>query len=150
MTVVARPPGKRNTTIQLLSGGEKALTAIALVFAIFELNPAPFCLLDEVDAPLDDANVGRFCELIEEMAKRVQLVLVTHNKLTMETAQQPHRRHHERAGRLPPGRGGTSGRRSRWPRREPFRPLGIRRGGIDSRDPCRAPARFVANRSAGA
>ena len=88
VTVVARPPGKRNTTIQLLSGGEKALTAIALVFAIFELNPAPFCLLDEVDAPLDDANVGRFCELIEEMAKRVQLVLVTHNKLTMETAQQ--------------------------------------------------------------
>ena len=86
--VTARPPGKRNTTIQLLSGGEKALTAIALVFAIFELNPAPFCLLDEVDAPLDDANVGRFCELIEEMAKRVQLVLVTHNKLTMETAQQ--------------------------------------------------------------
>ena len=88
VTVVARPPGKRNTTIQLLSGGEKALTAIALVFAIFELNPAPFCLLDEVDAPLDDANVGRFCELIGEMAKRVQLVLVTHNKLTMETAQQ--------------------------------------------------------------
>ena len=88
VTVIARPPGKRNTTIHLLSGGEKALTAIALVFAIFELNPAPFCLLDEVDAPLDDANVGRFCELIEEMAKRVQLVLVTHNKLTMETAQQ--------------------------------------------------------------
>ena len=88
VTVVARPPGKRNTTIQLLSGGEKALTAIALVFAIFELNPAPFCLLDEVDAPLDDANVGRFCELVGEMAKRVQLVLVTHNKLTMETAQQ--------------------------------------------------------------
>ena len=88
VTVIARPPGKRNTNIHLLSGGEKALTAIALVFAIFELNPAPFCLLDEVDAPLDDVNVGRFCELIDEMAKRVQLVLVTHNKLTMETAQQ--------------------------------------------------------------
>ena len=88
VTVMARPPGKRNTSIHLLSGGEKALTAIALVFAIFELNPAPFCLLDEVDAPLDDANVGRFCELVGEMAKRVQLVLVTHNKLTMETAQQ--------------------------------------------------------------
>ena len=88
VTVLARPPGKRNTSINLLSGGEKALTAIALVFAIFELNPAPFCLLDEVDAPLDDANIGRFCELVEEMAKRVQLVLVTHNKITMEVAGQ--------------------------------------------------------------
>ena len=88
VTVMARPPGKRNTNIHLLSGGEKALTAIALVFAIFELNPAPFCLLDEVDAPLDDVNVGRFRELVEEMAKRVQLVLVTHNKNTMEIAAQ--------------------------------------------------------------
>ena len=88
VTVMARPPGKRNTSIHLLSGGEKALTAIALVFAIFELNPAPFCLLDEVDAPLDDPNVGRFCELIGEMANRVQLVLVTHNKITMEIARQ--------------------------------------------------------------
>ena len=88
VTVMARPPGKRNTNINLLSGGEKALTAIALVFAIFDLNPAPFCLLDEVDAPLDDANIGRFCELVEEIAKRVQLVLVTHNKITMEIAEQ--------------------------------------------------------------
>ena len=88
VTVMARPPGKRNASIHLLSGGEKALTAIALVFAIFELNPAPFCLLDEVDAPLDDANVGRFRELVQEMAKRVQLVLVTHNKITMEIAGQ--------------------------------------------------------------
>ena len=88
VTVMARPPGKRNTSINLLSGGEKALTAIALIFAIFELNPAPFCLLDEVDAPLDDANIGRFRELVEEMAKRVQLVLVTHNKITMESAGQ--------------------------------------------------------------
>ena len=88
VTVMARPPGKRNASIHLLSGGEKALTAIALVFAIFELNPAPFCLLDEVDAPLDDANIGRFCELVQEMAKRVQLVLVTHNKITMEIAGQ--------------------------------------------------------------
>ena len=88
VTVMARPPGKRNTSIHLLSGGEKALTAIALVFAIFELNPAPFCLLDEVDAPLDDANIGRFRVLVEEMAKRVQLVLVTHNKITMEIAGQ--------------------------------------------------------------
>ena len=88
VTVMARPPGKRNTSIHLLSGGEKALTAIALVFAIFELNPAPFCLLDEVDAPLDDPNVGRFCGLIREMADRVQLVLVTHNKITMEIARQ--------------------------------------------------------------
>ena len=88
VTVMARPPGKRNTSIAALSGGEKALTAIALVFAIFELNPAPFCLLDEVDAPLDDANIGRFRELVEEIAKRVQLVLVTHNKITMENAGQ--------------------------------------------------------------
>ena len=88
VTVMARPPGKRNTTIAALSGGEKALTAIALVFAIFDLNPAPFCLLDEVDAPLDDANIGRFRELVEEMAKRVQLVLVTHNKITMEITGQ--------------------------------------------------------------
>ena len=86
VTVMARPPGKRNTSINSLSGGEKALTAIALIFAIFELNPAPFCLLDEVDAPLDDTNIGRFCELVEEMANRVQLVIVTHNKITMETA----------------------------------------------------------------
>ena len=88
VTVMARPPGKRNTSINQLSGGEKALTAIALVFAIFDLNPAPFCLLDEVDAPLDDANIGRFRELVEEIAKRVQLVLVTHNKITMEIAGQ--------------------------------------------------------------
>ena len=86
VTVMARPPGKRNTSIALLSGGEKALTAVALVFAIFDLNPAPFCLLDEVDAPLDDTNVVRFRELVEEMATRVQLVLVTHNKITMEIA----------------------------------------------------------------
>ena len=88
VTVMARPPGKRNASINVLSGGEKALTAIALVFAIFDLNPAPFCLLDEVDAPLDDVNIGRFRELVEEMAKRVQLVLVTHNKITMEVAGQ--------------------------------------------------------------
>ena len=88
VAVVARPPGKRNTNIALLSGGEKALCAIALVFAIFELNPAPFCLLDEVDAPLDDANVARFCELVREMAERLQLVMVTHNKISMEIAQQ--------------------------------------------------------------
>ena len=88
VTVMAHPPGKRNASINVLSGGEKALTAIALVFAIFGLNPAPFCLLDEVDAPLDDANIGRFRELVEEMAKRVQLVLVTHNKMTMEGAGQ--------------------------------------------------------------
>ena len=88
VTVMARPPGKRNSTIHLLSGGEKALTAVALVFAIFELNPAPFCLLDEVDAPLDDANVHRFCEIVKEMAKKVQFVLITHNKGTMEMTRQ--------------------------------------------------------------
>ncbi|MFN2301229.1 MAG: chromosome segregation protein SMC [Gammaproteobacteria bacterium] len=88
VTVMARPPGKRNSTIHLLSGGEKALTAVALIFSIFELNPSPFCMLDEVDAPLDDANVGRFCELVSEMWRRVQFIMITHNKLTMELAQQ--------------------------------------------------------------
>lgn len=86
VTVMARPPGKRLTSIHLMSGGEKALTAVAMVFAIFELNPAPFCLLDEVDAPLDDANVGRFCELLKEMSDRIQFIFITHNKLTMEIA----------------------------------------------------------------
>ncbi len=88
VTVMAQPPGKRNSTIHLLSGGEKALTAVALVFAIFELNPAPFCMLDEVDAPLDDANVNRFCEIVKEMAETVQFVFITHNKVTMEMARQ--------------------------------------------------------------
>ena len=88
VTVMARPPGKRNTSIQLLSGGEKALAAIALVFAIFDLNPAPFCLLDEVDAPLDDANVDRFVELVRELSERVQIMLVTHNKSSMEAMGQ--------------------------------------------------------------
>ena len=86
--IMAQPPGKRNASIQLLSGGEKTLTAIALIFAIFELTPAPFCLLDEVDAPLDDANVSRFCHLVTEMAKMVQFIFITHNKLTMEIANQ--------------------------------------------------------------
>lgn len=85
--VMARPPGKRNSTIHLLSGGEKALTAVALVFSIFELNPAPFCMLDEVDAPLDEANVGRFCRLVREMSERVQFIIITHNKNTMEMTQ---------------------------------------------------------------
>ncbi len=86
VTVMARPPGKRNSTIHLLSGGEKALTAVALVFSIFELNPSPFCMLDEVDAPLDEANVGRFCKLVQEMSKQVQFIFITHNKTTMELA----------------------------------------------------------------
>lgn len=86
--VNAQPPGKRVSNIQLLSGGEKALTAVALVFAFFELNPSPFCMLDEVDAPLDDANVGRFCELVKEMSERVQFIFITHNKVTMEMAEQ--------------------------------------------------------------
>ena len=72
----------------MLSGGEKALTAVALVFSIFELNPAPFCLLDEVDAPLDDANVGRFSDIVKEMSQQVQFVLITHNKVTMEAMNQ--------------------------------------------------------------
>ncbi len=87
VTVMARPPGKRNSTIHLLSGGEKALTAVALVFAIFELNPAPFCMLDEVDAPLDDANVGRFCDMVKAMSDRTQFIFITHNKITMEIAE---------------------------------------------------------------
>ncbi len=87
VTVMARPPGKRNTSIHLLSGGEKALTAVALIFAIFELNPSPFCMLDEVDAPLDDANVVRFCELVKSMSEQVQFIIITHNKITMEIAQ---------------------------------------------------------------
>ncbi len=86
VTLMARPPGKRNASIHLLSGGEKAMTAVALIFAIFHLNPSPVCLLDEVDAPLDDSNVVRFANLIREMAKDVQFVVITHNKLTMEMA----------------------------------------------------------------
>jgi len=90
VTIMARPPGKRVANIHLLSGGEKALTAVALVFAFFELNPAPFCILDEVDAPLDDANVGRYCDLVREMADRVQFIFITHNKQTMELTKQLH------------------------------------------------------------
>ncbi|MFT6267214.1 MAG: chromosome segregation protein [Alphaproteobacteria bacterium] len=86
VTIMARPPGKKNSTIGLLSGGEKALTALSLVFAIFRLNPAPFCLLDEVDAPLDDANVGRFCRLVSQMSESVQFIYITHNKVAMEMA----------------------------------------------------------------
>jgi|TARA_R110000850_G_scaffold7681_3_gene28197 chromosome segregation protein len=88
VTIMARPPGKKNTTIHLLSGGEKAMTAIALVFSIFELNPAPFCMLDEVDAPLDDANVGRYARMVEEMSARVQFIYISHNKIAMEMANQ--------------------------------------------------------------
>ena len=88
VAIMARPPGKRNSTIHLLSGGEKAMTAIALVFSIFHLNPSPFCMLDEVDAPLDDANVGRYANLVKEMAEYVQFIFITHNKITMEMANQ--------------------------------------------------------------
>tara|TARA_B100000035_G_scaffold313336_1_gene326820 strand:+ start:13200 stop:16694 length:3495 start_codon:yes stop_codon:yes gene_type:complete len=88
LQIVAQPPGKKNTTIHLLSGGEKALTAIALVFALFRLNPAPFCLLDEVDAPLDDSNTERFCDLVKEMSFNTQFLYVSHNKITMELAEQ--------------------------------------------------------------
>lgn len=88
VTIIARPPGKKNSSIHLLSGGEKALTAVALVFSIFELNPAPFCLLDEVDAPLDDANVERFSKMVEEMSATVQFLYISHNKVTMEIAKQ--------------------------------------------------------------
>jgi chromosome segregation protein len=87
VNIIARPPGKRNSSIHLLSGGEKALTAVALVFSIFELNPAPFCLLDEVDAPLDDANVVRFSKMVEDMSASVQFLYISHNKVTMEIAK---------------------------------------------------------------
>jgi chromosome segregation protein len=86
--VIARPPGKKNSSIHLLSGGEKTMVAIALVFSIFQLNPAPFCMLDEVDAPLDDANVVRFSELVREMSQKVQFIVITHNKVTMEMMHQ--------------------------------------------------------------
>ncbi|MFK4016439.1 chromosome segregation protein SMC [Cobetia marina] len=88
VAIMARPPGKKNSTIHLLSGGEKALTALALVFAIFQLNPAPFCMLDEVDAPLDDANVGRYARLVKEMSESVQFIYITHNKIAMEAADR--------------------------------------------------------------
>ena len=88
LEVFAQPPGKKNTTIQLLSGGEKALTALALVFALFRLNPAPFCLMDEVDAPLDDSNTERFCNMVKKMSEKTQFLFVSHNKITMEMAQQ--------------------------------------------------------------
>ena len=86
--VTAQPPGKKNATIHLLSGGEKALTALSLVFSIFKLNPAPFCLLDEVDAPLDDTNTERFCELVKKMSVGSQFLFISHNKITMEIAHQ--------------------------------------------------------------
>ncbi len=88
VTLMARPPGKKNASIHLLSGGEKALTAIAMVFAIFKLNPAPFCMLDEVDAPLDDANVARYAAMVKEMSDQVQFIFITHNKISMEAANQ--------------------------------------------------------------
>jgi chromosome segregation protein len=88
LTVMAQPPGKKNSSIHLLSGGEKALTALALVFALFRLNPAPFCLLDEVDAPLDDANTERFCELVKKMSEHTQFLYISHNKISMEMAHQ--------------------------------------------------------------
>jgi len=86
--IMAHPPGKRNASIHLLSGGEKALTAIALVFSLFQLNPAPFCLLDEVDAPLDDANTVRFCELVKRMSAQTQFLFISHNKISMEMGEQ--------------------------------------------------------------
>ena len=88
VAIMARPPGKKNSTIHLLSGGEKALTALSMVFAIFQLNPAPFCMLDEVDAPLDDANVGRYARLVKEMSESVQFIYITHNKIAMEAGER--------------------------------------------------------------
>jgi chromosome segregation protein len=86
--IFVQPPGKKNSSIHLLSGGEKALTAVSLIFAFFNLNPAPFCLLDEVDAPLDDANTARFCNLVQELSNNTQFIFISHNRLTMEMADQ--------------------------------------------------------------
>jgi len=86
--IIAQPPGKKTTSIHLLSGGEKALTALSLVFSLFQLNPAPFCLLDEVDAPLDDANTERFVRLVQKMSEQTQFLFITHNKIAMEMAHQ--------------------------------------------------------------
>ena len=88
VTILARPPGKKNSTIHQLSGGEKALAAMSLVFALFTLNPAPFCLLDEVDAPLDDVNTLRFCKLVEALSERTQFLYISHNQITMRMANQ--------------------------------------------------------------
>ncbi|MCC7181414.1 MAG: AAA family ATPase, partial [Acidobacteria bacterium] len=88
VAIMAQPPGKRNSTIHLLSGGEKALTAIALMFAIFRYKPSPFCLLDEIDAPLDDANIGRFVELLRGMMDKTQFIIITHSRKTMEIANR--------------------------------------------------------------
>src|SRR5690606_6873808 len=86
VAIMARPPGKTNASISVLSGGEKALTAIALVFSIFQLNPAPFCMLDEVDSPLDDVNTGRYARMVREMSSRVQFIYIIHNMISMELA----------------------------------------------------------------
>jgi chromosome segregation protein len=86
--IFAQPPGKKNSSIHLLSGGEKALTALSFVFSLFQLNPAPFCLLDEVDAPLDDSNTDRFCNLVRKMSRQTQFIFISHNKITMEMAHQ--------------------------------------------------------------
>jgi len=84
--IIAMPPGKKLSSIELMSGGEKALTAVALIFAIFQYKPSPFCFLDEVDAPLDEANIGRYCEIIRAMTGRSQFILISHNKATMEAS----------------------------------------------------------------
>ena len=103
--ILARPPGKRLQNLMLMSGGEKALTAIALLFALFKTKPSPFCILDEVDAPLDDVNTTRFVDLLKEMAGETQFIVITHNKLSMEVASHPLRRHHGREGGLEAGLG---------------------------------------------
>ena len=88
LKISVRPPGKKVKNLSVLSGGEKALTAVALVFSFFKLNPAPFCLLDEIDAPLDDANVGRLCDLLREMAKKTQFIMITHHKKSMQSCDR--------------------------------------------------------------
>ena len=138
VAVMARPPGKRNSTIHLLSGGEKALTAVALIFAIFELNPAPFCLLDEVDAPLDDANVVRYGETLKTLSKRTQLVYITHNKISMEIADILIGVTMSGTRRLAPGGRGRGRGVAKWSQRhEPRGPM--RSMGTTDSEPRRPP-----------
>ena len=138
--IMAQPPGKKNATVDQLSGGEKALTAVALVFSIFLIKPSPFCVLDEVDAPLDEANVDRYNQMVREMTDRSQFIVITHNKRTMEIGRQPVRRDDAGARRLEAGvrqprEARNQGAGARWPKRA------LTTG--DRNDACKKRQRFV-------